>query len=433
MKRVWVILLFIFLPACSSVTTTNVSPTLHNSPAPETASLPSPTAAITIEPTINQPATTSTLLVSPTSTLAPASTATALPDPNGYVWQQIASGLAFPIGMTNAGDGSGRLFLLEKAGAIRILQNGQILPSPFLDIGDQVTSRGSEQGLLGLAFHPHYAENGFFYVNYIDRQGNTVIARFQVRSDDPDHADPTSEKQLLTVQQPFPNHNGGQLAFGPDGYLYAGLGDGGSAGDPLDAGQSLNTLLGKILRLDVDHGNPYAIPSDNPFASGGGKPEIWAYGLRNPWRFSFDQLTGDLYIGDVGQNIWEEIDFPSSGSKGGENFGWSYFEGLHPYKGVPSADVNFTPPVAEYSHDQGCAVIGGYVYRSSELPEWQGVYLFGDYCSGNIWGLRHDNQGNWKQDLLFESGMNITTFGQDQDGKVYLADQAGEVYVLAKK
>jgi glucose/arabinose dehydrogenase len=369
--------------------------------------------------------------LAPTEAPTPEEVST-LPDPSIYNWQSVADGLERPVGLFNAGDGSGRLFVLEQPGTIRIIKEGEVLPTPFLDIVDRVGSGGSEQGLLGLAFHPNYAENGHFYVNYTDRNGNTVIARFSV-SDNPDQADPASEVQLLGVEQPFGNHNGGMLAFGPDGYLYLGLGDGGSAGDPFGNAQSLSTLLGKILRIDVDDGDPYAIPPDNPFASGGGRPEIWAYGLRNPWRFSFDLLTNDLYIGDVGQNQWEEIDFLPAGSPGGANFGWNYREGAHPYEGSPPAGLNLIDPVAEYDHSQGCSVTGGYVYRGQDLPDWSGVYLYGDYCSGLVWGLLHLPDGSWQNARLFESGARITSFGQDQAGEIYLVDYQGGIYRLGKK
>ncbi len=321
-------------------------------------------------------------------------------------------------------DGSGRLFILEKAGRIRILQNGQLLDQPFLDISSRVGSSGNEQGLLGLAFHPQYAQNGRFFVNYTDNNGDTVIARYQVSSD-PNLADPNSEVKLLGVDQPFANHNGGVLAFGPDGYLYAGLGDGGSQGDPYNNAQNTKVLLGKILRLDVDSAEPYAIPSDNPFGN-----EVWAYGLRNPWRLSFDKSTGDLYIGDVGQNTWEEIDYLPKGSAGGINFGWNLREGAHDYNGHASPDL--TEPVAEYSHQEGgCSVTGGYVYHGS-MPEWNGIYLYGDYCTGIIWGLIHSND-SWQKQLLFDTDFTITSFGQDENGEVYLVSDNGGVYRLAKK
>jgi len=322
-------------------------------------------------------------------------------------------------------DGPGRLFIVEKVGRIRVLQDGQLLDTPFLDISDQVGDRGNEQGFLGLAFHPNYAENGLFFVNYTDNNGNTVIARYHGTAD-PNIADPNSEVALLNVNQPFQNHNGGVLAFGPDGYLYAGLGDGGSAGDPQGNAQSLDTFLGKILRLDVDSGNPYVVPPENPFGN-----EIWAYGLRNPWRFSFDRETDDMYIGDVGQNNWEEIDFVSAGAPGGINFGWNYFEGNHAYEGTPPQDAQLVPPVAEYSHSQGCSVTGGYVYRGS-MPEWNGIYLYGDYCSGIVWGLIRSN-GGWFNQVLFEAVGNITSFGQDESGEVYIILDGGQILRLSSK
>jgi glucose/arabinose dehydrogenase len=346
----------------------------------------------------------------------------------------VADGLDSPIGLANAGDGSGRLFILEQRGRIRIWQAGSLLDDPFLDLTDQVDCCG-ERGLLGLAFHPDYAHNGYFFVNYTERVSGdlyTVIARFQV-SADPNQADPASELRLLHIPQPYANHNGGGLAFGPDGYLYVGLGDGGSGGDPLGNGQSLDTLLGKLLRLDVDGGEPYTIPPDNPFASGGGLPEIWAYGLRNPWRFSFDRLTSDLYIADVGQNAWEEVDFLPAGSAGGANFGWNYFEGLHAYQGQPPADLALETPVAEYSHDFGASITGGYVYRGPNLPEWQGVYLYGDYMSGRIWGLLRQPDNEWQNAELFDTGFLITSFGEDESGELYIADYNGQVLRLNRK
>ena len=235
---------------------------------------------------------------------------------------------------------------------------------------------------------------------------------------------------MLHIEQPFQNHKGGQLQFGPDGYLYIGMGDGGSQGDPDGNGQSLETLLGKILRIDVDHDEPYAVPSDNPYVDGGGLWEIWDYGLRNPWRFSFDQLNGDLYIGDVGQDAWEEIDYLPAGSPGGENFGWNYFEGTYSYRGSPPAGMKFVMPVAEYSHDLGNAVIGGYVYRGINLPSWQGVYLYGDYGSGKVWGLLHLRDGSWQNALMFETGRQISSFGLDENGEIYLVDDAGSILML---
>ncbi len=324
--RYLIIFILLLLPAACSQSSAPATPTQPAPTATQAApsSTTAPTTTFTPPPT-EMPVPTETE-ISSTATPQPD---LQFPDPSGYTWLQIASGLDTPVGITNAGDET-RLFIIEQPGRIRILVNGILLPSPFLDISSHVSGQ-SEQGLLGLAFHPRYALNGYFYINYTDRQGNTVIARYQVRQDNPNQADPKSEQRLLYLQQPFPNHNGGGMAFGPDGYLYLGLGDGGSGGDPLGNGQSTNTLLGKILRLDVDQGEPYAIPADNPYANGGGMPEIWAYGLRNPWRFSFDRLTGNLYIGDVGQSSFEELDFQPANIPGGVNYGWNIMEGYSCY------------------------------------------------------------------------------------------------------
>lgn len=428
--------LFMFGTACASA-----SPDAN--PLPEAAFTAAPLASETAEnaPTIVPlPTITLTQTEIPSPTPIPATPTetqppepSRFPDPAGYSWQLVASGLERPVGIASAGDGSGRLFVLEQPGRIRIVQGGQLLPEPFLDIQDRVGCCG-ERGLLGLAFHPQFPQNGYFYVNYTDLNGDTVIARFQA-ADDLTLAVPDSEFRILGVGQPYPNHNGGALAFGPDGYLYIGLGDGGSAGDPLGNGQNTNYVLGKILRLDVTTPlvgsvQPYLVPPDNPFNQGGGTPEVWAYGLRNPWRFSFDRLTGDLYIGDVGQNAWEEIDFLPAGSPGGANFGWNYREGAHPFAGDPPAGMELIDPVAEYDHSQGITVIGGHVYRGSRLPEWQGIYLYGDYGSGQIWGLFRDAAGVWQNTLLFQLSFTITSFGEDESGEIYLVDYAGGLYRL---
>ncbi len=404
--------------------------------------LPVPTALL---PTVTQPATPTSLPTPvakanpftptptvPQPTLSPTPAAT--PTPVVYTWQPVAAGLDKPDSIANAGDGSGRLFVIEQPGTVRIIEGGLLLTTPFLDLRDRVGSQGSEQGLLGIVFDPAYRQNGFFYVNYTDKNGNTVIARFKVSSN-PDQADASSEVHILDVPQPYPNHNGGQLAFGPDGYLYIGLGDGGSEDDPLGNGQSRQTLLGKLLRIDVHQGSPYAIPPDNPFARGGGRPEIWAYGLRNPWRFYFDPLTHGLYIADVGQDLWEEIDYvPPNYSGAALNFGWSCREGLHAYQGCqPPAGVTFTDPVWEYDHSQGsCAIIGGPVYHGKALPGLDGVYLFGDYCSGRVWGLAQASGGAWNASLLFQTHFLITSFGVDEAGEVYVADQHGGIYRLSQ-
>jgi glucose/arabinose dehydrogenase len=411
------------------------TPTNFRSPTPR--STLEPTKIITGTVTTSTPTLTPTLTPTQTPTTTPTPTpipvnVTELPDPSGYSWQMVVSGLNRPEGLVNAGDGSRRLFILEQGGLIRILKDGTLLPTPFLDLTQKVSCCG-ERGLLGLVFHPKYAENGFFYVDYTESANNrlyTVIARYSVSASDPNLADPSSELRLLQIERQFLNHNGGQLQFGPDGYLYIGMGDGGSEGDPLGNGQFLQTLLGKLLRIDVDHSQPYSIPADNPFANGGGLWEIWAYGLRNPWRFSFDKLTGDLYIGDVGQDTWEEIDYLPANSPGGENFGWSYYEGMHPYRGSPPAGTKFVMPVAEYNHELGDAIIGGYVYRGQNLPAWWGVYLYGDYGTGRVWGLLHLANGNWQNNQMFATRYKISSFGQDESGEIYLVDDGGSILML---
>ncbi len=356
-----------------------------------------------------------------------------LPDPAGYQWVQIVGGLHQPVVLTHANDNSNRIFIAEQPGVIRILLGGNLLPAPFMDIQDRVGSSSSEQGLLGLAFHPDYVRNGYFFVNYTNLEGDTIIARFQRSRADENTGDLSSEEILMKISQPFANHNGGQVAFGPDGYLYIGTGDGGSGGDPLGNGQSLNTLLGKILRINVDQVNPYAIPADNPFISGAGLPEIWAYGLRNPWRFSFDSLTGDLYIADVGQNQWEEVNYSQKGGENGGNYGWNYLEGNHIYSTQPPDTIDVIPPAAEYSHDMGCSVTGGLVYRGKRLPEFNGVYLYGDFCSGNVWGLLRDGMDRWENELLFNNIARISSFGVDETGEHYLVDYTGSILLLEKR
>ena len=388
--------------------------------------LPAPIEPTVVVPPTDLPSPTDlpTPTVAPLPSETPVPPVLSLPDPTTAAWVPVVEGLSLPVDLTHAGDE--RLFVVEKRGLIRIVRDGQLASEPFLDISGRVGSGGSEQGLLGLAFHPRFAATGTFFVNYTDTAGTTVIARFSAAGD---RADPASEVVLLRIEQPFANHNGGAMAFGPDGYLYIGMGDGGSAGDPNGNAQSLNSLLGKILRLDVDGGEPYAVPADNPYAgSGEVYPEIWASGLRNPWRIAFDRLTGDLYLGDVGQNQWEEVDWVPAGAPGGLNFGWNLREGLHAYNGDPSPA--FTDPVAEYAHDQGCAVTGGRVVRDAALPTWQGLYLYGDYCSGHVWGLLRTPDGGWLNGLLFESGHSISAFGEDAGGGVYLVDYAGAVYRL---
>jgi len=308
------------------------------------------------------------------------------------------------------------------------MQGGQISKKPFLDITDRVSCCG-ERGLLSIIFPPGFKEKRYCYINYTDNAGDTVVARFHL-SQDPDIADPKSEEKILTVKQPYANHNGGQLAFGPDGYLYIGMGDGGSAGDPHKHAQNPSSLLGKMLRIDVESGKkPYAVPADNPFLNNKAfRPEIWTIGLRNPWRFSFDRKTGDLYMADVGQNKYEEIDFEPKGVKGGRNYGWNIMEGLHCYKSEDCEREGLALPVAEYNHDSGCSVTGGMVYRGSRFPQLQGIYFYGDFCSGRIWGLRQSGI-EWLNKMLKDSGLSVSTFGEDEAGEVYVADYGkGNIY-----
>jgi glucose/arabinose dehydrogenase len=378
-----------------------------------------------------QPGATSAVGESPseTPTFTPEPLPASLPDPNGYDWVLVSDGFTRPLLLTHAGDGSGRLFVVEQAGRIRVIENGAVHADPFLDLTTQVGSEGNEQGLLGLAFHPDFEQNGLLYIDYTDLSGNTVVSRFQV-SANANQADGGSEQVLLQVDQPFANHNGGNLAFGPDGYLYIGLGDGGSQGDPNGNGQSPDTLLGKILRIDVNGGAPYVIPVDNPFGRGGGLGEIWALGFRNPWRFTFDSATGDMFVGDVGQGDWEEIDFLPLGTAAA-NFGWNYFEGTHTYEGSPPADAVLIPPVAEYEHGSTrCSVTGGYVYRGTALPAWQGVYLYADYCSGEIWGLVQHADGTWESGILYDTSFLVTSFGRDEAGEIYIVHRGGGIYQL---
>jgi glucose/arabinose dehydrogenase len=418
-------------PSTQVPTSTSTAALFIRVPTPTAQPVPTriaqPTHEPTHEPTQVMTGTVTVLTATPTPI-----SVSELPDPSGYSWQLVVSGLDKPEDLLNAGDGSGRLFIVEQVGLIRILKDGALLPEPFLDLTQKVSCCG-ERGLLGLAFHPKYSENGYFYIDYTEEVNNqlyTVIARYNVSPSDPNQADGGSEMRLLHIQQPYQNHNGGGLQFGPDGYLYIGMGDGGLAGDPDNNGQSLQTLLGKILRIDVDHNEPYAIPPENPYASGGGMWEIWAYGLRNPWRFSFDKLTGDMYIGDVGQDTWEEIDYLPSGSPGGKNLGWSYFEGNHPYRGSPPLGAEFDMPVAEYGHELGNSVTGGYVYRGKDLPAWLGVYLYGDFGSGRVWGLLHLPDGSWQKALMFETNSNISSFGVDENGEIYLVDYGGNILIL---
>lgn len=358
------------------------------------------------------------------------------PAPFDVGFEPVAEGFDQPVDITHANDGSGVLYVAEKPGTIRRIVDSERVDQPFLDITDRVGSSGYEQGLLGLAFPPDYADSRVFYVNYTDLSGNTVVSRFHV--DSQDLADPSSEVVILSQEQPYPNHNGGQIKFGPDGYLYIGLGDGGSGGDPEGHGQSLDTWLGKILRIDVDpavvpEGELYLIPEVNPLiGQEGALPEIYAYGLRNPWRFSFDAETGDMLIADVGQNETEEINLLPIDRGTILNFGWNTMEGSDCYLVANCDTTGLTLPILEYAHTDGsCSVTGGEVYYGANLSDLYGTYIFADYCSGFVWqGVRGDD-GTWTMSAPIQSGLAISSFGVDETGEVYIVDlNSGIVYRL---
>ena len=352
-----------------------------------------------------------------------------IPVQTGITLESVVTGLEAPVYLT-APPGDARLFVVEQPGRIRVVRDGQLLPRPFLDITAKV-GYGGERGLLGLAFHPRYAENGRFYVDYTDRNGDTRVERYTA-APGADTADPLSAHQVLFVSQPYANHNGGDVLFGPDGMLYVGMGDGGSGGDPHGNGQSLGTLLGKLLRLDVDGGDPYAVPPDNPFVGrSGARPEIWAYGLRNPWRLAFDPTGGLLYIADVGQNAWEEVDVAPSGSKG-LNYGWNRMEGTHCYGASACDRQGLTLPALEYGHGDGCAIVGGFVYRGRAIPALAGRYVYSDYCSGWLRSFRYQG-GAATEPRAWQvaSPGQVLSFGQDAAGELYLLAASGTAYRIA--
>ena len=374
------------------------------------------------------PVPTATAVIYPTAVPTPLTFGT------GH-WQLIVDDITTPTAIVDPGDGSGRLFFLEETGVIRVMVNDQLLPEPFMDLRDRAlqTPENYEQGLLGLAFHPNFAENGYFYVFYTDYQENSVISRFQVTADG-QRGDPDSEFRMLGVLKPGPRHYGGTLIFGPDGYLYVTIGDGDLRQKTLGHAQSLDELLGKILRLDVDHDNPYAIPPDNPFVDAYGRDEIYLYGLRNPWKISFDSVTGDLYIGDVGQNDWEEINFLAAGQPAGVNYGWSVMEGpedFSGYRGAPVQNPDFVAPIFYYHHKPiSCSVTGGLVYHGKDFPELDGSYLFGDFCSGYVQALKRNASGEWEATILYDTDIQLTTFGVNAAGEVYAGDLRGMIYKL---
>ena len=336
-----------------------------------------------------------------------------------------------PVGIYEPGDGSNRIFILEQQGVIYVFDNNENITSKevFLNISENVIFKG-EMGLLGLAFHPNYEVNGYFYIDYVsDDPRRSIISRFSVNSTDPNKGNKSSEVILLTVEQPFTNHNGGQIVFGPDGYLYIGFGDGGSGGDPFGNAQNLNSLLGSIIRIDIDSGYPYSIPSDNPFVNTSYRQEIYAYGLRNPWRFCFDNETGWLWAADNGQSSWEEIDLIEKG----KNYGWNIMEGAHCYKAFYECDTTgLEYPIFEYSHSIGHSIIGGFVYRGNRLLNLTGSYLYGDYEYGQIWALEYDGIHKTNNTVLVNTDLAITSFGIDAANEIYFCAFDGNIYTLIK-
>ncbi len=438
------LLIMLILAGCASAPASDDQAVLI-APAVTITEVPAdPTAVPTATPIAEtEPAES---VVAPTSAPMPEATQAApfQPEAVNLTFTPIITGLTQPIFVTHAGDGSDRLFVVERRGVIWVYAPGQAEPALFLDIRDRVTDAGQEQGLLGLAFDPAFAESGAFWINYTAGRGDTTLARFQVSADDPNRADVASEQVLLSIDQPAGNHNGGMLAFGPDGMLWMGTGDGGAANDRYGNGQNPATLLGKMLRLDVTSTpGSYGIPADNPWIdqTWNGqdvRDEVWAVGLRNPWRYSFDRLTGDLWIGDVGQNVYEEVGVVAAGTPGGLNFGWPIMEGTHCFPDTADCDpTGLEMPVADYRHGgDGCSVTGGYVYRGQDFPVLNGAYLYSDYCSGNIWAIYADGetQGDnptWVNTLLTKTQSNVSSFGEDEAGELYLVDMGqGTVYRL---
>lgn len=352
----------------------------------------------------------------------------------------VGGGFDQPLHVTHAGDSSGRQFVVEQPGLIWILKDGKKSAQPFIDLRSVVGSNGSERGLLSVAFHPEYESNGQFFVYYTDKKGAIVVARYNVSKSNPDQGDSLTGKILIVQEKPYANHNGGLALFGPDGYLYIGTGDGGAAGDPLDAGQNVDILLGKILRIDVNKTEgslAYGIPADNPFATTnqGQTRAVWAYGVRNPWRFSFDRATGDLYIADVGQNLYEEINYWKAGSPSGVNYGWDTMEGFHCFAdGAGCNQQGLQLPILEYNHRLGNSVTGGNVYRGSLYPALQGLYFYADFGTGRVWAARAGANGVWENDEVMNAEAAVSSFGEDEAGELYFADYGGgNIYrVIAK-
>lgn len=410
-------------------------PTQGATPRPSTSVLPStggsslpPSAQPSTEP--GQTPTSDPLTPGPFPTTPPAG---GPPFNVDLSVELLADGLPSLTLVTNAGDGTRLLYAVGQNGVISVVTAaGAVQPEVFLDIQDRVAS-GGERGLLGLAFHPGYESNGRLFVNYTNLAGDTVVSEFVRSNSDPGFADTASERVLLTIDQPFANHNGGMIAFGHDGYLYVGMGDGGSGGDPMGNGQARATLLGKMLRIDVDSGDPYGIPANNPFAGSDALPEIWSSGWRNPWRFSFDRLTGAMFVGDVGQSAREEIDAEPPGT-GGRNYGWNIMEGDICFRTDPCTRDGLTLPVAVNDRSNGeCAITGGYVYRGATYRELTGAYVFSDYCTGTLWALDAEAAlatGQAETLVLGHSDIGPSSFGEDEAGEMYLVNLRGEIYRL---
>lgn len=446
LKRYFVVLISLTLlaAACSQTKSTPLSlPTRTPLPSTPGATSTATLAAVATVPPADAPipSSTGTDLAQATATepAPPSPTPHQSPEqsdaqdqvfPPTVALEAILGDLQAPLYLTYAGEDppwASRLFIVEKAGRVLWAENGELQPAPFLDITDRVGADGSEQGLLSVAFPPDFDTSEVFYVNYTDQRGDTVIARYRLLAKEPPQGDPSSGQKILQIAQPASNHNGGQLQFGSDGYLYVGTGDGGRAGDPWGNAQNPTEFLGKMLRIDVAGSETYTVPGDNPFVGWSDvRPEIWALGLRNPWRFSFDRATGDLYIADVGQNNYEEVSFQPGSSVGGENYGWDFMEASFCFEPSSGCDpAGLILPVAEYDHSLGCSITGGYVYRGVRYPQLAGIYFFGDFCSGRIWGMRQQASGEWNTALLLETDARISSFGQDAAGELYILDYAG--------
>ena len=436
LKSIAILLLLtslILLAGCSSepapvvLGTPDIEATVEAKVKAVLTAIPTPTPTTTPWPTASPVSTDTSLPTTPAPTPG-------LTPVQGIRLERVFPKLDFQrlTNLAQPDDGQSHIFVTEQPGQIHVfpIDPETTDTEVFLDIRDRVSESGNEEGLLGLAFDTKYSANGHFYVYYsASSPRRSVLSRFSVNQSDPNIADPSSETIILEIPQPYKNHNGGQIAFGPDGYLYIGLGDGGSSGDPMGNAQNISTLLGAILRIDVEsisENKSYGIPLDNPFVDiNGAREEIWAYGLRNPWRFSFDAMTGSLWTGDVGQRNWEEIDIVENG----QNYGWNIMEGGHCFSPATNCDTaNLALPVAEYYHAEGCSITGGYVYRGGEIPWLLGTYVYGDYCSGKIWGLRYDGDSVIEHSMLLDSNLSITSFGQGLDGKLYVLSRNGGIY-----